>query len=200
MQDLHYFAASNNVRSGEPKLTTVHFCVGPLPGVQVLVLHPRRERHDNRHAVRRGQHARVRLRGRRRRLRRAEDGLRTSRPTGWQFNIDSGHFSGRFCGQFWGRFLGHYSIHDITSYFGTDNLFKCHLWPLLVQLLGPPFVTFFGSKSLLNCHQFKHDLRHCLVPDSDAARALSPRGRIPVPAFDDEVYAKGCLKGLDFAR
>ena len=115
-------------------------------------------------------------------------------------SIDSGHFSGRFCGQFWGRFLGHYSIHDITSYFGTDNLFKCHLWPLLVQLLGPPFVTFFGSKSLLNCHQFKHDLRHCLVPDSDAARALSPRGRIPVPAFDDEVYAKGCLKGLDFAR
>ena len=39
-----------------------------------------------------------------------------------------------------------------------------------------------------------HELRHC-VDRAVASEVVGPRDLIPVAAFDDEVYAKGCLKG-----
>ena len=44
-----------------------------------------------------------------------------------------------------------------------------------------------------------HELRHCVDRAAAAApeAVVGPRDLIPVAAFDDEVYAKGCLKGRD---
>ena len=38
-----------------------------------------------------------------------------------------------------------------------------------------------------------HDLRHCLIPSANSS-LVTPRDLIPIDTFDDEIYAKGCLK------
>ena len=41
-----------------------------------------------------------------------------------------------------------------------------------------------------------HELRHCIDRTISNSSMVSPRDLIPIAAFDDEVYVKGCLKGL----
>ena len=41
-----------------------------------------------------------------------------------------------------------------------------------------------------------HELRHCADRFAPNSSMVGPRDLIPIAAFDDEVYAKGCLKGL----
>ena len=49
----------------------------------------------------------------------------------------------------------------------------------------------FGClEALMTFGPLKHDLRHCLEDE----QLPGPRDLIPIHAFDDEVYAKGCLK------
>ena len=50
-------------------------------------------------------------------------------------------------------------------------------------------------ESLMTFGPLKHDLRHCLVPPSTNVNFISPRDLIHIDAYDDEIYAKGCLKG-----
>ena len=40
-----------------------------------------------------------------------------------------------------------------------------------------------------------HELRHCVDRAVTSEAIVGPRDLIPVAAFDDEVYARGCLKG-----
>ena len=49
-------------------------------------------------------------------------------------------------------------------------------------------------ESLMTFGPMKHDLRHCLVPARNNSSTASPRDLIPIVAFEDEIYAKGCLK------
>ena len=39
-----------------------------------------------------------------------------------------------------------------------------------------------------------HELRHCIDRTLSNSSIVSPRDLIPITAFDDEIYAKGCLK------
>lgn len=39
-----------------------------------------------------------------------------------------------------------------------------------------------------------HELRHCIDRTVSNSSMVSPRDLIPIAAFDDEIYAKGCLK------
>ena len=41
-----------------------------------------------------------------------------------------------------------------------------------------------------------HELRHCIDRTVSNSSMVSPSDLIPIAAFDDEIYAKGCLKGL----
>ena len=50
-------------------------------------------------------------------------------------------------------------------------------------------------ESLMTFGPLKHDLRHCLVPPKTNDSFISPRDLVRIDAYDDEIYAKGCLKG-----
>ena len=45
-------------------------------------------------------------------------------------------------------------------------------------------------ESLMTFGPMKHDLRHCMFPSQDNSR----KDTLPIKAFDDEIYVKGCLK------
>ena len=50
-------------------------------------------------------------------------------------------------------------------------------------------------ESLMTFGPLKHDLRHCLVPPKENSSSIvTPRDLIPIHAYDDEIYAKGCMK------
>ena len=53
-------------------------------------------------------------------------------------------------------------------------------------------------ESLMTFGPLKHDLRHCLVPANENPSIVTPRDLIPIDAYDDEIYAKGCMKVYDF--
>lgn len=49
-------------------------------------------------------------------------------------------------------------------------------------------------ESIMTFGSMNHDLRHCLVPPPANSSIVTPRDLIPIDAYDDEIYAKGCLK------
>ena len=49
-------------------------------------------------------------------------------------------------------------------------------------------------ESLMTFGTTEHDLRHCLEPTKENSSNVTPRDLVPIDAYDDEIYAKGCLK------